>query len=63
MTQPSKATQAQMKRAIKAAQDCGLTLHECVITSAETRLVFSKVDAKTAKSQTAGPKQWPEHMT
>ncbi|SDR34866.1 hypothetical protein SAMN04515695_4788 [Pseudovibrio sp. Tun.PSC04-5.I4] len=59
MARKPSITQAEMTRVIKAAKACGLTLHECVITGSETRLVFSKVDAGKASPQNGAPKPWP----
>jgi len=45
-----------MKRAIKAATDCGLTIRECVMTPVEVRLIFIKVDEKPESDDNPNPK-------
>lgn len=53
-------TEAEFRRAIKAATDCGLTVQECVMTPAEVRLVFVKVDEKPEDNNTPKLQDWSE---
>jgi ribosomal protein L22 len=48
-----------MQKAIRAAKECGLTIHECVMTPKEVRLIFAEVDGSKAKEDTQQLKEWP----
>ena len=53
-------TKAQIERAMKAADECGRTLRQIVMTSDEVRLIFDEgVDDENAPIQADAPKQWP----
>ena len=44
MTKQSTITEAGVRRAIKAAVEGGLTIHQCVIKKDEVRLIFTPID-------------------
>lgn len=58
MSRLATVTEADMKRAIKAATDCGLTVYECVMTPVEVRLIFTKVDEKPKSDNNPKPTEW-----
>lgn len=58
MSRQATVTEADMKRAIKAATACGLTVQECVMTPAEIRLIFIKVDEEIDSDDNPKPKEW-----
>ena len=66
MTRRATVTEADMRRAIKAATECGLTVRECIMKPTEIRLVFASpgqgVDSgrESANNQAPRPKEWPE---
>ncbi|WP_282608430.1 hypothetical protein [Pelagibius sp. Alg239-R121] len=43
MPRRATVTEADMRRAIKAATDCGLTVRECIMRPTEVRLIFGEV--------------------
>lgn len=59
MAKTASVTQADMQKAIRAAKECGLTIHECVMTPKEVRLIFAEVDGSKAKEDTQQLKEWP----
>ena len=60
MTVKATATEAGLRRAMKAAQECGLTVHECVMTPGKVRLIFSAVDQDAEKADHPKLEPWPE---
>ena len=53
-------TKAQIERAMKAANECGQTVREMVMTSDEVRFIFDEaVDDEDSPIQSDVPKQWP----
>lgn len=60
MARKATVTQADMGRAIRAAQDAGLTIRECEMTAEKVRLIFVD-DQEPADRPAADPKlkQWP----
>lgn len=60
MARKATVTQADMGRAIRAAQDAGLTIRECEMTAEKVRLIFEDGPASVEKP-VANPKlkQWP----
>jgi hypothetical protein len=52
-------TEADMRRAIKTATDCGLQVQECIMKPAEIRLVFGDVEEKPKEDYAPRPKKWP----
>lgn len=56
MTAPATVTQAAIRRAIKAAQECGLPI--VAIDMAHGRLITSEQQEQTGTPTTAGPKKW-----
>jgi len=53
-------TKAQIERAMKAANDCGQTLRQIVMTPDEVRFIFDEgVDDGDSPIQSDAPKQWP----
>ena len=53
-------TKAQIERAMKAANECGQTVREMVMTSDEVRFIFDEgVDDDDSPIQSDAPKQWP----
>ena len=59
MAKRATVTEADMRRAIKAATECGLQVHECVMKPTEVRLVFTNVEEKPNPHDTPQPKEWP----
>lgn len=59
MSKRAIVTEADMRRAIKAANECGLRVSECIMTPAEIRLVFDAVENDSETSDTPKPKEWP----
>lgn len=57
---PSRTTQADLKRAIRAAEGCGKTVREILITREGARLIFADVDREETPPETGGPKPWPK---
>jgi hypothetical protein len=58
MARRATVTEADPRRAIKAAKDCGLVIHECIMTPAEVRLIFTAVDVPKENDDTPRPKEW-----
>lgn len=52
-------TEADMRRAIKVATECGLNVRECVMNPTEVRLVFSNAEEKLEPANNLKPKEWP----
>ena len=52
MSKRAIVTEADIRRAIKAASECGLRVSECVMTPAEIRLVFDAVENDPETSDT-----------
>ena len=53
-------TKAQIERAMKAANECGQTLRQIVMTPDEVRLIFDEgVDDEDAPIQADAPMPWP----
>ena len=53
-------TEAEYRRALKAAVQCGLTVREVEVTPSKVRLIFS--DSATTPDSEGGPgipKEWP----
>ena len=42
-------TEADMRRAIKVATECGLNVRECVMNPTEVRLVFSNAESSASR--------------
>lgn len=59
MVKRATVTEADMRRAIKAATECGLQVQECVMKPSEIRLVFSRVEETRKTDETPQPKEWP----
>ena len=59
MAKRATVTEADMRRAIKAATECGLQVQECVMKPSEIRLVFSNVEEKAKTDDNPKPKEWP----
>jgi hypothetical protein len=59
MAKRATVTEADMRRAIKAATECGLQVQECVMKPTEIRLVFSNVEEKPRSNDNPKPKEWP----
>ncbi len=59
MGKRATVTEADLRRAIKAAKECGLTVRECIMSPAEVRLVFGGVDEESKKGEHPVPKEWP----
>jgi len=60
MSKRVSVTEADMKRAIRAASECGLTVSEVIMTADSVRLKIGKVDEQHQPVDTAGPLAWPE---
>lgn len=58
MTNRARVTEADMRRAIKAATECGLQVRECVMSPAEVRLVFGDVVGRQLPDDNPKPKPW-----
>lgn len=62
MSKKAAVTEADMRRAFSAATRSGLTVHECIMTADNVRLVFSKVDEQQLVKQdvldTRVPEEW-----
>ena len=53
-------TKAQIERAMKAADECGRTVRQIVMTSDEVRFIFDEgVDDEDSPIQAGAPKPWP----
>ncbi|WP_150523993.1 hypothetical protein [Roseibium sediminis] len=59
MAKRAAVTEADMRRAIKAAKGEGLTVRECIMSPSEVRLVFTRIDSGPETNTGLGPKQWP----
>lgn len=59
MTKRARVTQSEMRRAIKAATECGLTVSECIVTADSVRLRFGEIDEPGTQDDTITPKEWP----
>ncbi|PKR55076.1 hypothetical protein [Thalassospira marina] len=59
MTKRAGITQSEMKRAIKAATECGLEISEVIMTADSVRLIFGEIDEPPKPDNTAAPKEWP----
>jgi len=60
MSKRASVTEADMKRAIRAASECGLTVSEVIMTADSVRLKIGKVDETPRPTDTNGPLDWPE---
>ena len=53
-------TKAQIERTMKAANECGQTVRQIVMTPDEVRFIFDEgVDDEDSPIQADAPKQWP----
>lgn len=59
MTRRATVTEADMRRTMKAAAECGLRVHECVIKPSEVRFVFTDIEQKLEPANNLRPKEWP----
>ena len=59
MARRATVTEADMRRAIKVATECGLSVRECVMNPTEVRFVFSDVEQKLEPANNLRPKEWP----
>ena len=59
MAKRATVTEAEMRRAIKAATECGLAIQECIMTPQEVRLVFNRFDKPEESDDIPKPKEWP----
>jgi len=59
MARRATVTEADMRRAIKAATECGLQVQECVMKPSEIRLVFVNVEENPKPDNNPKPKEWP----
>ena len=59
MPKRATVTEADMRRAIKAATECGLRVRECVMTPNEVRLVFIHLEEKPTAGNNPEPTPWP----
>lgn len=59
MAKRATVTEADMRRAIKAAAECGLQVQECVMKPSEIRLVFSNVEENPKLDDNPKLKEWP----
>lgn len=60
MSKRANVTEADMKRAIRAASECGLTVSEVIMTAGSVRLKIGKVDETRRPTDTNCPLDWPE---
>lgn len=60
MARRATVTEADMRRAIKAANEAGLTIRECVMEPKRVRLIFEEVEAEVLPVDTRRPKPWPK---
>jgi hypothetical protein len=51
-------TEADMRRAIKAATESGLEVRECVMNPTEIRLLFGPIDENKKSDDNPAPKPW-----
>ncbi len=58
MVKRATVTEVDMRRAIKAATECGLTIQECVMNPTEIRLIFVNVDEEPNPDKNPRPKEW-----
>lgn len=62
MTARATVTEAEYRRAIRAATESGLTLREFEITPGRVRLIFAQdeaVDVERDPADPREPKEWP----
>jgi hypothetical protein len=59
MAKRATVTEADMRRAIKAATECGLQVDECVMKPSEIRLVFSNNTGQELSQDDPKLKKWP----
>lgn len=59
MAKRAAVTEADMRRAIKAAQSEGLQVRECIMSPSEVRLIFTGIDDPIQSEGELKPKQWP----
>nr|WP_319513721.1 hypothetical protein [uncultured Cohaesibacter sp.] len=60
MPNTATVTTAEMKRAIKAAEECGLTICEAIVSKRQVRLLFQPLDEAKPKANNQAPLAWPE---
>jgi hypothetical protein len=60
MVKKATVTEADMRRAIKAARGSGLVITECIMSPQEVRLIFDTVDAPQTMDNNGKPEAWPE---
>ena len=60
MSKRVTVTETELKRALKAAIDRGLTVSEIIMTADCVRLKIGSVDEPELQEETSGPLAWPE---
>jgi|GEM_PF-5093733 len=59
MARVQTITQAELNRALKAATDAGLTVHEIVMEPRRVRVLFHDSEAPAPANDEVLPKPWP----
>ncbi len=58
MTKKAAVTEAEMKRAMTAAQKSGLVVRECIMTANDFKLIFTDPEHKPVNTDTRQPEAW-----
>lgn len=58
MTKRATVTQADMRRALSAAKESGLTVRECIMRPHEVRIIFTDLDNPEQINDNPQLKQW-----
>lgn len=59
MAKRASVTQAEIRRALQAAKECGYDPQECIMTHDSVRIVFTPLDAPPKSDDTPKPREWP----
>jgi hypothetical protein len=63
MTRRATVTETELKRALKAATERGLTVSEIIVTAEGVRLKLGSVDEKQMPVEDKAPLAWPKRTS
>jgi hypothetical protein len=63
MTRRATVTETELKRALKAATERGLTVSEIIVTAEGVRLKLGSVDEKQKPVEDKAPLAWPKRTS
>ena len=58
MSKRATVTEADMRRAIRAATESGLEVRECIMNQTEIRFLFGPVEENKKSGDNPAPKPW-----